>query len=137
MLCLDYFLRGSYSTIVVDVCIGATANTLGVNLNVVQKNQRTVSLTCYDCNHYKSSMNLFLLFVPPSKKGKNLDGHYNCYVNQDYSNRMKLPSIHILSSLLKKINPKSWAKMQHQHHQIMCHNHQWKLPKCKSFISMI
>ena len=53
------------------------------------------------------------------------------------SNRRKLPSIHALSSLLKKINPMSWAKMQHQHHQIMCHNHQWKLPKCKSFISNI
>ena len=82
--CSDYFQRGSYSTGVVDVCIGATANALGVNLNVVQKNQRTVSLTHYDCNRYKSSMNLFLLFIPPSKKGKNLDGHYNCYVNQDY-----------------------------------------------------
>ena len=82
--CSDYFQRGSNSTGVVDVCIGATANALGVNLNVVQKNQRTVSLTHYDCNHYKSSMNLFLLFIPPSKKGKNLDGHYNCYVNQDY-----------------------------------------------------
>ena len=68
----------------VDVCIGATAYALGVNLNVVQKNQRTVSLTRYDCNHYKSSMNLFLLFIPPSKKEKNLDGHYNCYVSQDY-----------------------------------------------------
>ena len=82
--CSDYFQRGSYSTGVVDVCIGATANALGVNLNVVQRNQRTVSLTHYDCNRYKSSMNLFLLFIPPSKKGKNLDGHYNCYVNQDY-----------------------------------------------------
>ena len=82
--CFDYFQRGLYSTRVVDVCIGATANALGVNLNVVQKNQRTVSLTHYDCNRYKSSMNLCLLFIPPSKKGKNLDGHYNCYVNQDY-----------------------------------------------------
>ena len=82
--CSDYFQRGSYSTGVVDVCIGATANALGVNLNIVQKNQRTVSLTHYDCNRYKSSMNLFLLFILPSKKGKNLDGHYNCYVNQDY-----------------------------------------------------
>ena len=66
----------------VDVCIGAAANALGVNLNVVQKNKRTVSLTNYDCNCYKSSMNLFLLFIP--KKGKYLDGHYNCSVNQDY-----------------------------------------------------
>ena len=46
--CLDYFQRGSYSIGVVDVCIGATANALGVNLNVVQKNHRTVSLTHYD-----------------------------------------------------------------------------------------
>ena len=73
----------------VDVCIGATANALGVNLNVVQKNQRTVSLTCYDCNCHKSGMNLFLLFIPPSKKGKNLDGHYNCFVNQDYFKQNK------------------------------------------------
>ena len=84
MLCSDYFQRGSYSTGVVDVCIGATVNALVVNLNVVQKNQRTVSLTRYDCNRYKSSINLFLLFIPPPKKGKNLDGHYNCYVKQDY-----------------------------------------------------
>ena len=68
--CSDYFQRGSYSMGVVDVCIGATANALGVNLNVVQKNQRTVLLTRYDCNHYKSNMNLFLLFIPPSKKVK-------------------------------------------------------------------
>ena len=84
MFCWDYFQRGLYSTGVVDLCIGATANALGVNLNVVQKIQRTVSSTRYDCNCYKSSMNLFLLFIPPSKKGKNLEGHYNCYVNQDY-----------------------------------------------------
>ena len=32
-LCSDYFQRGSYSTGVVDVCIGTTANALGVNLN--------------------------------------------------------------------------------------------------------
>ena len=83
-LCSDYYQRGLYSTGVVDICIGATANALDVNLNVVQKNQRTMSITHCDCNRYKSSMNLFLLFNPPSKKGKNLDGHYNCYVNQDY-----------------------------------------------------
>ena len=46
--CSDYFQRGSYSTGVVDVCIGATANALGVNLNVVQKNQITESFTHYD-----------------------------------------------------------------------------------------
>ena len=84
MLCSDYFQRELYSTGVVDVCIRTTANALGVNLNVVQKNKRTVSLTHYDCNGYKSSMNLFLLFIPPSKKGKTLEGHYNCSVNQDY-----------------------------------------------------
>ena len=87
--CADFFQRGSYSTEVVDVCIGATSNALGVNLNVVQKCQKTVTLTRYDCNRYKSSINLFLLYVPPSKRGKNLDGHYNCYVNKDYFKQNK------------------------------------------------
>ena len=87
--CADFFQRGSYSIEVVDVCIGATSNALGVNLNVVQKSQKTVTLTRYDCNRYKSSINLFLLYVPPSKKGKNLDGHYNCYVNKDYFKQNK------------------------------------------------
>ena len=51
------------------------------------------------------------------------------------SNRTKLPSIHALSSLLKKFHP--MTKVQYEHHQIMCHNHQWKIPKCKFFISKI
>ena len=85
LLCSDFFQRGSYTLEVVDVCIGATANALGVNLNVIQKNQKTYSLTSYDCTRYKSSNNLFILFVPPScKKGNNLDAHYNCYVNKEY-----------------------------------------------------
>ena len=66
--CSDFFQRGSYTTQVVDVCIGATANALGVNLNLVQKNQKTVSLTRYDCHRYKSSRNLFLHFIPPTTK---------------------------------------------------------------------
>ena len=85
LLCSDFFQRGSYTLEVIDVCIGATANALGVNLNVIQKNQKTYSLTSYDCTRYKSSNNLFILFVPPScKKGNNLDAHYNCYVNKEY-----------------------------------------------------
>ena len=92
--CADFFQRASYSTEVVDVCIGATSNALGVNLNVVQKYQKMVTLTRYDSNRYKSTINLFLLYVPPSKKGKNLDGHYNyyvnnCYVNKDYIKQNK------------------------------------------------
>ena len=49
LLCSDFFQRGSYTLEVIDVCIGATANALGVNLNVIQKNQKTYSLTSYDC----------------------------------------------------------------------------------------
>ena len=87
--CSDFFQRGAYSHEVVDVCIGATANALGVNLNVVQKNPKTVALTRYDCKLYKSSMNLFVIYYTPSKKGKNLDGHYNCYVKEDYFKQNK------------------------------------------------
>ena len=96
--CSDFFQRGSYSTEVVDVCIGATANALGVNLNIVQKNQKTVSLTRYDCNRYKSRINLFLLFIPPTTKRKSLDAHYNCYVNQDFFKHNKVA----ISSLIVK-----------------------------------
>ena len=88
-LCSDYFQRGLYNNEVVDVCIGATANALGVNLNVVQKSQRSVSLSRYDCSRYKAGVNLFLLYDPPSKRGKNLDGHYNCYVNKNYFEQNK------------------------------------------------
>ena len=98
MSCSDFFQRGSYSTEVVDVCIGATANALGVNLNVVQKNQKTVSLTHYDCNRYKSRINLFLLFIPPTTKRKSLDAYYNCYVNQDFFKHNKV----VISSLIVK-----------------------------------
>ena len=89
-LCSDFFQRGSYTLEVVDICIGATANALGVNLNIIQKNQKTFTLTSSDCTRYKSSINVFILFFPPScKKGKNLDAHYNCYVNRDYFKQNK------------------------------------------------
>ena len=85
VLCSDFFQRGAYTLGVVDVCIGAAANALDMNLNIIQKNQKTFSLTSYDCTRYKSSINVFILFHPPScRKGKNLDAHYNCFVNKEY-----------------------------------------------------
>ena len=68
--CSNYFQRGLYSNEIVDVCIGAVANTLGVNLNVFQKTGRMVTLLKYDCNQYPSSVNLFLHYLPGSKMRK-------------------------------------------------------------------
>ena len=70
----------------VDVCIAAIVKTLGVNLNLFQKDPRTklITLTKYDCNEYKSTVNLFMYYYPGSKQGKHLDAHYNCYVNSQY-----------------------------------------------------
>ena len=99
-LCADFFQRGSYTTDVVDVCIGATANALGVNLNIIEKSSKTVSLSRFDCIQYKSSLNLFLHYFPPSKKGKNLDGHYNCYVKKDYFEQNK---VDIESRIVKSV----------------------------------
>ena len=69
-----------------DVCISAIVKTLGVNLNLFQKDPVTklITLTKYDCNEYKSTVNLFMHYYPGSKKGKHLDAHYNCYVNSQY-----------------------------------------------------
>ena len=69
-----------------DVCIAATVKTLGVNLNLFQKDPVTklMTLTKYDCNEYKSTVNLFLHYYLGSKQGKHLDAHCNCYVNTQY-----------------------------------------------------
>ena len=77
----------------VDVCIAAIVKTLGVNLNLFQKDPVTklMTLTKYDCNEYKSTVNLFLHYYPGSKQGKHLDAHYNCYVNSNITNKMLLP----------------------------------------------
>ena len=62
-----------------DVCIAAIVKTLGVNLNLFQKDPRTklITLTKYDCNEYKSTVNLFMHYYTGSKQGKHLDAHYN------------------------------------------------------------
>ena len=84
--CAKYFEGGAYFTNSVDICIPAIATTLGVNLNLFQKDPTTklVTLTRYDCNEYNSSINLFLHYYPGSKHGKGLDAHYNCYINSQY-----------------------------------------------------
>ena len=81
-----YFQGANYNTDSVDVCIAAIVKTLGVNLNLFQKDPRTklITLTKYDCNEYKSMVNLFVHYYPGSKQGKHLDVHYNCYVNSQY-----------------------------------------------------
>ena len=87
--CARYFQGANYNTDSVDVCIAAIVKTLGVNLNLFQKDPRVklITLTKYDCNEYKSTVNLFVHYYPGSKQGKHLDAHYNCYVNSQYYKR--------------------------------------------------
>ena len=84
--CARYFQGATYNSDSVDVCIAAALKTLGVNLNLFQKDPVTklMTLTKCDCNEYKSTVNLFLHYYPGSKQGKHLDAHYNCYVNMQY-----------------------------------------------------
>ena len=84
--CVRYLENGEYNDKAVDICIGATANALGVNLNIFQKDskKKRVTLTRYDCNRIVSSVNIFLQYYPGSVKGKQLDAHFNCYVETDY-----------------------------------------------------
>ena len=64
--CARYFQGANYNTDSVDVCIAAIVKTLGVNLNLFQKDPRTklITLTKYDCNKYKSTVNLFIHYYP-------------------------------------------------------------------------
>ena len=84
--CARYFQGAAFNSYSVDVCIAAIVKALGVNLNLFQKDPVTklMTLTKYDCNKYKSTVNLFLHYYPGSKQGKHLDAHYNCYVNTQY-----------------------------------------------------
>ena len=84
--CARYFQGANYNTDSGDVCIAAIVKTRCVNLNLFQKDPRTklITLTKYDCNEYKSMVNLFMHCYPGSKQGKHLDAHYNCYVNSQY-----------------------------------------------------
>ena len=107
--CAKYFEGGAYFTNSVDVCIPAIATTLGVNLNLFQKDPTTklVTLTRYDCNEYNSSINLFLHYYPGSKHGKGLDAHYNCYVNSQYH---KQNAAAISSRMVRTIEEEEAAK---------------------------
>ena len=107
--CAKYFEVGAYFTNSVDVCIPAIATTLGVNLNLFQKDPTTklVTLTRYDCNEYNSSINLFLHYYPGSKHGKGLDAHYNCYVNSQYH---KQNAAAISSRMVRTIEEEEAAK---------------------------
>ena len=73
--CARYFQGAAYNIASVDVCIAAIVKALGVNLNLFQKDPVTklMTLTKYDCDEYKSAVNLFLHYYPGSKQGK----HFN------------------------------------------------------------
>ena len=107
--CAKYFEGGAYFTNSVDVCIPAIATTLGVNLNLFQKDPTTklVTLTRYDCNEYNSSINLFFHYYPGSKHRKGLDAHYNCYVNSQYH---KQNAAAISSRMVRTIEEEEAAK---------------------------
>ena len=67
--CARYFQGANYNTDSVDVCIAAIVKTLGVNLNLFQKDPRTklITLTKYDFNEYKSTVNLCIIILDQSK----------------------------------------------------------------------
>ena len=52
--CARYFQGAAYNTDSVDVCIAAIVKTLGVNLNLFQKDpvMKLMTLSKYDCNEY-------------------------------------------------------------------------------------
>ena len=81
--CADYFQGGLYYNDKVDICIGATANALGINIHVLQKgNDKRVHVFLRTPGFIEFG---YLLHHYPSKlKGKSLDAHYNCYVNKEY-----------------------------------------------------
>ena len=83
--CADYFQKGVYDSDTVNICIGATANALGINVHVLQKSndKKRVNMSSFLCLH-SSSTDIYLHYYPGKLEGKSLDAHFNCYVNKDY-----------------------------------------------------
>ena len=92
-----------------DVFRAVILKTLGVNLNLFKKDPVTklMTLTKYDCNEYKSTVNLFLHYYLGSKQGKHLDAHYNCYINMQY---YKQNAAAISSRMIKTIEEEEMEK---------------------------
>ena len=68
--CADYFQKGIYDSDAVDICIGATANALGVNVHVLQKgNDKKLHLSSYECLH-SSSTDIYLHHYPSKVRGE-------------------------------------------------------------------
>ena len=85
--CVDFLQSGNYSNEVADVCVGACANALGVNLLILERGAKHVTMSTHKvARGYNSDVYLYLLFYPGSRKktSKNLDAHYNCYVGKGY-----------------------------------------------------
>ena len=74
----NFFQRGRYEAEVIDCCITATANALGVNLNIFSKRGSYTRLSVQDTDRKKSDTNLFFQFYCRSKSNK--DAHYNAIV---------------------------------------------------------
>ena len=51
--CADYFQKGVYDSDAVNICIGATANALGINVHVLQKSndKKRVHMSSFLCLH--------------------------------------------------------------------------------------
>ena len=83
--CADYFQKGVYDSDTVNICIGATANAVGINVHVLQKSndKKRVHMSSFLCLH-SLSMDIYLHHYPGKLKGKSLDVLFNCYVNKDY-----------------------------------------------------
>ena len=99
--CADFFQAGDYTHDYVDVCIGACANALGINLLIFERHAKNVSMSPFICARgYSSPVYLYLQFSPSKKKNSNnLDAHYTCYVDKQYwkTNKAAIQSQMIVS----------------------------------------
>ena len=77
----NFFQRGHYEAEVIDCCIIATANALGVNLNIFSRQGSYTRLSVQDAERKKTNINLFFQFY--SKNKTNKDAHYNAIVSAE------------------------------------------------------
>ena len=82
--CSAFFQKGDYTSDAVDVCIGAAANGLGINLHIFQKTGNSTEMLSFKCKKFTSKVNLSLLFYNRRNCKKNTECHYNVLLANTY-----------------------------------------------------
>ena len=79
----QYLMHKRYTLDVVDVCLQAAPNALGINVTVYQNSQRFIKIAPLPCTNYyaKDAPDVYLVHFHAEQHKNHIMGHFNAIVN--------------------------------------------------------